>query len=31
LKSKDQAHIHWPNRGPIIEQQIEKILKLTRG
>jgi fructose-1,6-bisphosphatase len=31
LKSKDQAYIHWPNRGPIIEQQIEKILKLTRG
>jgi hypothetical protein len=31
LKSKDQAYIHWPNRGPVIEQQIQKILKLTRG
>jgi hypothetical protein len=31
LKTKEQAYIHWPNRGPIIEQQIEKILKLTRG
>jgi fructose-1,6-bisphosphatase len=31
LKSKEQAYIHWPNRGPVIEQQIEKILKLTRG
>jgi hypothetical protein len=30
-KTRDQAHIHWPNRGPVIEQQIQKILKLTRG
>lgn len=30
-KSKDQAYIHWPNRGPILEQQMQKILKLTRG
>ena len=31
LKSKDQQYIHWPNRGPIIEKQIQKILTLTRG
>lgn len=31
LRSKEQAYIHWPNREPVIEQQIEKILKLTRG
>jgi hypothetical protein len=31
LKSKDQPYIHWPNRGPIIEKQIQKILTLTRG
>jgi len=31
LKSKDQPYIHWPNRGPVIEKQIQKILTLTRG
>lgn len=31
LKSADQPVIKWPNRGPIIEKQIQKILKLTRG
>jgi hypothetical protein len=30
-KSREQAYIHWPNRGPILEQQMQKILKLTRG
>jgi len=30
LKTKDQAYIHWPNRGPIIEKQIKKIIELTR-
>jgi uncharacterized protein involved in type VI secretion and phage assembly len=30
-KSKDQPYIHWPNRGPILEQQMQRILKLTRG
>jgi hypothetical protein len=30
-KTKDQAYIHWPNRGPVLEQQMQKILKLTRG
>jgi hypothetical protein len=30
-KTKDQAYIHWPNRGPVLEQQMQKVLKLTRG
>ena len=30
-KSASQPYIHWPNRGPIIEKQMQKILKLTRG
>jgi hypothetical protein len=31
LKSQAQPYIHWPNRGPILEKQIQKILALTRG
>ena len=31
LSKSDEPYIHWPNRGPIINAQIEKILKLTRG
>ena len=31
LSKSDEHYIHWPNRGPIIKAQIEKILKLTRG
>lgn len=26
----DKEYIYWPNRKPVIEAQIEKILKLTR-
>jgi hypothetical protein len=26
----DKEYIYWPNRKPIIEAQIEKILKLTK-
>ena len=26
----DKEYIYWPNRKPIIEKQIERILKLTR-
>jgi phage-related minor tail protein len=26
----DKEYIYWPNRKPIIEKQIEKILQLTR-
>ena len=31
LMKSDEPYIHWPNRGPIIKAQIEKVLKLTRG
>ena len=31
LKTQAQPYIHWPNRGPVIEKQIQKILTLTRG
>lgn len=31
LGKTDEPYIHWPNRGPIIKAQIEKLLKLTRG
>ena len=31
LKTADQPIIKWPNRGPVIKEQIEKILSLTRG
>jgi hypothetical protein len=31
LKTADQEIIKWPNRGPVLEDQIQKILKLTRG
>ena len=30
LKTADQPIIKWPNRRPIIEAQIERILKVTR-
>jgi len=26
----DKEYIYWPNRKPVIEAQIEKILKLTK-
>jgi len=31
LKTADQPIIKWPNRRPILESQIQKILNLTRG
>ena len=31
LMKSDEPYIHWPNRGPIIKAQIEKLMKLTRG
>lgn len=31
LKTADKEYIYWPGRKPIIEAQIEKILKLTRN
>ena len=31
LQKTDEPYIHWPNRGPIIKAQMDKLLKLTRG
>jgi len=31
LKTAEQPVIKWPNRKPILESQIQKILNLTRG
>ena len=31
LAKSEEDYIYWPNRGPIIKAQIEKVLKLTRG
>jgi uncharacterized protein involved in type VI secretion and phage assembly len=30
-KTASQPYIHWPNRGPLLESQMQKILSLTRG
>ena len=30
VKTADKEYIYWPNRKPVIEKQIEKILTLTR-
>lgn len=30
-KNPEKAFINWPNRAPIIDKQIEKITKITRG
>lgn len=31
LKTADKDYIHWPNRGPAVEQQLQKVLEITRG
>ena len=31
LQTADQPIIKWPNRKPVLESQIQKILNLTRG
>tara|TARA_R100000008_G_scaffold19226_1_gene9844 strand:+ start:868 stop:1257 length:390 start_codon:yes stop_codon:yes gene_type:complete len=30
-KSSDEPYIYWPKRKEIIQQQMERILKITRG
>lgn len=30
-KNPEKAYINWPNRTPVIDKQIEKITKVTRG
>jgi hypothetical protein len=31
LKTADKEYIHWPNRENAINEQIKKVLKITRG
>lgn len=31
MKNPEKEYIHWPNRVPAIEKQIEKILAITRA
>jgi hypothetical protein len=31
LKTSDKEYIYWPNRKPAIEEQMKKILSLTRS
>lgn len=31
LKTADKEYIYWPNRKPLVESQIQKILTLTRS
>ena len=31
LSKSNEPDIHWPNRGPIIKAQMDKLLQLTRG
>lgn len=31
MKNPEKEYIRWPNRVPIIEKQIEKILAITRS
>jgi|Laugresbdmm110dd_1035094.scaffolds.fasta_scaffold00086_3 hypothetical protein len=31
MKNPDKDYIHWPNRIPLIEKQIERILAITRS
>lgn len=31
MKNPEKDYIHWPNRTPLIEKQIQKILEITRA
>jgi hypothetical protein len=31
MKNPEKEYIKWPNRVPVIEQQIQKILSITRS
>jgi len=31
MKNPDKDYIHWPNRIPMIQKQIDKILDITRN
>lgn len=31
MKNSEKDYIHWPNRAPLIQKQIDKILAITRS
>ena len=31
LAKAPEAYIHWPNRAQVIEEQVRKIVAITRG
>lgn len=31
MKNPEKEYIHWPNRVPMIEKQIDRILEITRA
>jgi len=31
MKNPDKDYIHWPNRTPVIQKQIDKITAITRS
>lgn len=31
MKNPDKDYIHWPNRAPLIQKQIDKIIAITRS
>lgn len=31
MKNPEKDYIHWPNRGPLIQKQIDRILAITRA
>ena len=31
LKTADKEYILWPNRGPIVQKQLDAVLAITRG
>jgi hypothetical protein len=31
MKNPDKDYIHWPNRAPLIKNQIDKIIAITRS
>lgn len=31
MKNAEKEYIHWPNRTPLIQKQIDKILAITRA
>jgi len=31
MKNPDKDYIHWPNRAPVIQKQIDRIIAITRS